>query len=100
MQGKTQAELYDARDAEERKELARDLQRRQELGLNGSLADEFERFSEASAPLDEIIAIRATDPKKMKAGQDYKEVNSAFKNDQFFRQAETVSDKVKKAMQA
>jgi len=49
--------------------------------------------------LDEIIAIRANDPRQMKPGQETTLVNSVFKNDKFFRQAET-SQKVRNAMQS
>jgi len=32
------------------------------------MLEDFERHSEASQPLDEILAIRANDPKQMKVG--------------------------------
>lgn len=50
-----------------------------------TLVEEFDRFSEASQPLDEIIAIRATDPRQMKPGQETQLENNAFKNNKFFR---------------
>lgn len=34
------------------------------------LLDDFEQMSEASQPIDAIIAIRVNDPKRMKEGQE------------------------------
>ena len=49
MQGKTNADLYNAREMEERKQLMRDKIRQNELDAErGSLLDDFEQYSEAS----------------------------------------------------
>ena len=53
------------------------------------MAEEYEKVSNASQPLDEIIAIRAQDPKVMKPGQETQLNNNAFSNKNFFRQNET-----------
>ena len=37
-----------------------------------SLMDDYDKTSEVSQPLDEILAIRAADPKHMKPGQESK----------------------------
>ena len=47
---------------------------------NPTLMDDFEAHSEASQPLDEILAMRGLDPKQMKPGQEAMAVNSAFTN--------------------
>jgi|FrelakmetLWP11LW_1041352.scaffolds.fasta_scaffold370695_1 hypothetical protein len=65
MQGRTNSDLVAEKDLAERKQLmAEQLARNRFLEENGgAMLDEFERHSEASQPLDEIIAIRANDPK-------------------------------------
>ena len=70
MQGKTNADLAEERELQERKELKEDKMRRDaELEARGlSLADEYEGFSEASQPIDEILKVRAQDPRMMKPG--------------------------------
>ena len=50
-----------------------------------SLLDDYERFSDASQPLEEILAIRANDPKLMKPGAETKTTNNAFVNTKFYR---------------
>lgn len=46
-------------------------------------------MSDASQPIDQIIAIRANDPKLMKEGQETQiATNDAFTNEKFFRQSE------------
>ena len=52
---------------------------------SGQLLDEFEKHSDASQPLDEILAIRAADPKAMKLGQETSLKSTAFQNPKFFR---------------
>lgn len=101
MAGKTQGDLHDARDKEERKMLMEEqIKKNQFAAEHGdTILDEFEKYSEASQPLDEILAIRANDPKLMKPGQSTSLVNNAFMNTKFFRQAE-VSIKARTAMQA
>ena len=54
-------------------------------GGGDSLLDEFERGSAASEPLDNIMAIRRTDPKSMKPGQEVGLMLNAVSNDKFFR---------------
>ena len=70
MQGKTNADLAEERELQERKELKEDKMRRDaELEARGlSLADEYEGVSEASQPIDEILKVRAQDPRMMKPG--------------------------------
>lgn len=86
MQGRTNEELFEAREMEERKQLMRDQNAKNQMKLdNPTLMEEYDRYSEASAPLDEILNMRAQDPKQMKAGQESGLVNSAFTNNKFFR---------------
>lgn len=95
MQGRTNAEIYEAREAEERRRLMHEQLRQRQAG--DTLLDDFERVSDGSNAIDDIIAIRANDPRKMKPGQESGDVCSAFTNPKFFRQAE-VSLKQRRAI--
>ena len=94
MGGRTAAEIHNARNAEERKQLAAERQRM--LAEGDTLMDAFERGSEASVALDNIVRARTTDPKVMK---EERKVDHTKTNSDFFRQAE-VSQKVRNAAAA
>jgi hypothetical protein len=70
MQGRTNSENNADRDMAERKQLMADqIAKNQMIKENGgAMVEDFERHSEVSQPLDEILAIRANDPKQMKLG--------------------------------
>ena len=78
---------------EERRMLMQDKIRQNQMAAErgDTLLDEYERFSEVSQPLDEIIASRNADPKQMKPGQESKLTNAALMNKKFFRQPEVIS---------
>ena len=65
MQGRTNADLAAEQNLAERKQLMADqIAKNKFLAENGgAMLDDFEKHSEASQPLDEIIAIRANDPR-------------------------------------
>ena len=104
MQGKTNADLEDEREMAERKMLMEEqIRRNAELAERGmSLHDEFDNFSEVSQPVDEILRVRAQDPRTMKPGQESKDVAgpNAFFNKNLFRQAETITMKQRIAMKS
>lgn len=59
MQGRTNEELFEAREMEERKQLMRDQMKKNQMKMdNPTLMEEFETHSAASMPLDEILNMR------------------------------------------
>ena len=86
MQGKDMADLAAEREAIDRKNiLDQELLARERAAAEATIQDEFEMYSEASAPIDNIVAVRATEPMKFKPGREA----AHLQNDSFFRQAET-----------
>ena len=103
MKGKTNDDLQAERDLEERKMLMEEqLRKNAEAEARGdSLYDEFEKASVASQPVDDILRIRAQDPRLMKPENQTKDgAGAAFVNPKYYRQAETMSLKQKKAATA
>lgn len=66
-----------------------------ELEARGmTLQDEFDGMSEASQPIDNILKVRAQDPRLMKPDKATKDVaGPAFANQKHFLQASTVTSK-------
>ena len=79
------ADLAAEREAIDRKNILDQELLARERAAETTIQDEFEMYSEASAPIDNIVAVRATEPMKFKPGREA----AHLQNDSFFRQAET-----------